>query len=92
MINNNIDGIESISTNGESLKEVVEKYELGVLNFHPKTVGEWTRIQKKKNIVEKSVIDYVIVEDNLKNRVDEVIIDEDKLCTPWRSVFHKKST
>ena len=86
-----IDGIESISTNGESLKEVVEKYELGVLNFHPKTVGEWTRIQKKKNIVEKSVIDYVIVEDNLKNRVDEVIIDEDKLYTPWRSVFHKKA-
>ena len=85
-----IDGIESTSANGKSLKEVVEKYELEVLNFHPNTVGEWTRIQKKKNIVEKSVIDYVLVEENLKNRVDGVIIDEDKLYTPWRSVFNKR--
>ena len=30
------------------------------------------------------------MEDNLKNRVEEVIIDEDKLFTPWRSVFRNK--
>ena len=85
-----VEDIESLSTNGKLFKEVVEKYQLEVLNFHQNAVGKWTRIQKKKKTSEKSVIDYVAVEDNLKNRVDRVLIDEDKLYTPWRSVFRKK--
>ena len=82
--------IKDISTNGTHLKEVVDKYELDVLNFHQNSVGKWTRIQKKKATTEKSVIDYVLVEDNLKNRVKSVIIDEDKLYTPWRTTYRKK--
>ena len=82
--------IEDTSTNGKLLKAVVEKYQLEVLNFHPNTVGKWTRIQKKKKAIEKSIIDYIMVEENLKHRIEEMIIDEDKLYTPWRVIFRKK--
>ena len=85
------EAIQDLSANGKLLKELVGKYQLDVLNFHPNTMGKWTRIQKKKKVTEKSVIDYVIVEDNLKNRIEKVVIDEDKLYTPWRVVSRKKN-
>ena len=82
--------IEDISANGKLLKDVIEKYQLEVLNFHPITTGKWTRIQRKKNQIERSVIDYVLVEENLYSRIEEVVIDENKLYTPWRVVSRKK--
>lgn len=82
--------IKHLSSNGKHLKELMEKYQLDVLNFHTNTVGKWTRIQKQKGILKKSIIDYVLVEDNMKNRVEKVVIDEDKLYTPWRSISKKK--
>ena len=82
--------IEDISANGKLLKDVIEKYQLEVLNFHPITTGKWTRIQRKKNQIERSVIDYVLVEENLYSRIEEVVIDENKLYTPWRVMSRKK--
>ena len=76
--------IHHASNNGKLLKELVEKYQLRVLNFHQKAIGKWTRIQNSKKGTEKSIIDYILVEDNLKGRVDRILIDEDKLYTPWR--------
>ena len=84
------DDVEDVSNNGTLLKELVEKYELDVLNFHPSATGKWTRIRKKKKTTERSVIDYIMVEENLKSRIEDVVIDEDKLYTPWRLVYSKK--
>ena len=90
--NNEVDPdvTEGVSANGKRLKEVIEKYQLEILNFHPNTTGKWTRVQKNKKMTDKSVIDYVMVEKNLKSRIEEMIIDEDKMYTPWRVVFRKK--
>ena len=85
------EAIKDISANGKFLKELVDKYQLEVLNFHPSATGKWTRVKKNKKTTEKSVIDYVLVEENLKSRIEEVIIDEDKLYTPWRVVSRKKN-
>ena len=82
--------IEGMSGNGKLLKEIVEKYQMEILNFHPVRTGKWTRIQKNKRQIEKSVIDYVLIEDNLNSRIEEVTIDEQKLYTPWRVVSGKK--
>ena len=65
--------IKHLSSNGKHLKELMEKYQLDVLNFHTNTVGKWTRIQKQKGILKKSIIDYVLVEDNMKIRVEKVV-------------------
>ena len=85
-----INQIKDLSANGKHLKELIDKYELDVLNFHQNAVGKWTRIQKKKAETKKSIIDYILVEDNLKHRIDNVIIDEDKLYTPWRTTYRNK--
>ena len=37
--------VKHLSTNGKHLKELIEKYQLDVLNFHKNAVGKWTRIK-----------------------------------------------
>ncbi len=69
--------------NGKLLREVVDMYQLKILNHDPKTEGKWTRIQKRKNEEIKSVLDYVIVDTATKEKVKEMIIDESKLFTPY---------
>ena len=83
------DTITERSPNGTLLKEVIEKYELKVINFHQNTVGKWTRIQKTKNSEQKSVLDYILVKEDIAEKVERLIIDEDKLYTPWRVVTRK---
>ena len=71
--------------NGERLKEMVEKYELKVMNIQPDTDGRWTRIQKKGDQVCKSVLDYIIMDGKLAERAGKTTVDEDKLFTPYRT-------
>ena len=48
--------------NGKWVKEIIDKYELDVLNIQPETEGKWTRIQQKGGVECKSVIDYIITD------------------------------
>ena len=74
----------SSSGNGKQLKNIIDKYNLVILNFDTKTSGKWTRIQKKGNTETKSVLDYIIVCPKMHRLVNSTIVDEDKLYTPYR--------
>ena len=70
--------------NGKRLKEMVEKFELCVVNIHPSTEGKWTRIQRKGDSVCKSEIDYIITDTTTMPREGRTVVDEDKMFTPHR--------
>ena len=62
------------------LLEILEKERLELVNTAEVCKGKWTR-QLKDSC---SIIDYIIVsEEDMKN-IEEVIIDEQKLITPYR--------
>ena len=81
--------IEGVSSNGKQLMEVVEIYDLAILNLQPDTEGKWTRIQKKGNAECKSVIDYLITDQDTQKMTSKTHVDEEKLYTPYRT---KKET
>ena len=54
-------------------------------NFKPDTEGKWTRIQKKGNEICKSVIDYIITDSSTHQITSNVVIDDEKMFTPYRS-------
>ena len=74
-----------IKGNGKRLMEVVDKYELKVLNFGPKTEGKWTRIQMKDGVECKSQIDYIITDKSTHEKEITTLIDEEKMFTPYRT-------
>ena len=79
--------IEAKSSNGKLLKEVIEEYDLNVLNFSSLCKGKWTHeIRTNGN---RSVIDYLIVDEKLNKCVKEVIIDEQCLFCPFRLLKKK---
>ena len=78
--------IIACSSNGKLLKYLTEDYQLNVVNFHHKTVGKWTRIQKSKNGTKKSVFDYVLLDDQLISQISSMIIDEEHMSTPYRII------
>ena len=81
--NNN--GLEAVSSNGKMLKEVIDEYNLKVTNFHEKTEGQWTRIQSRKDgSTCKSTLDYILLENELYEKITSMIIDEDKFFCPYR--------
>ncbi len=69
---------------GKLLEEVIDTYDLTVLNHHPETEGKWTRIQSRKGVEIKSVIDYVVVDSTMQEKVKKLVIDESKMYTPYR--------
>ena len=79
-----LDGqITGTSTNGKMLTDVLVSYQLHPVNFHPICEGKWTRVQEKAGCIEKSVIDYVFVQTKLWDKILNVEIDEEKLCSPY---------
>ena len=89
-INAKIDSIEGniigLSQNGKLLSDVIEKYSLQVLNFHPVCEGKWTRVQLKNGITERSVIDYIITNNVLFPCFSSITIDEERMITPFNTV------
>lgn len=77
--------LQSTKTNGRVLKEIVDAYNLTVLNLLPNTEGKWTRIQRKSGTEVKSVIDYVISDSDTGNGAGKTVVDEEKMYTPYRS-------
>ena len=82
--------ITAISSNGEMLLDLVEEYALNVTNFNSKCAGFWTRNQKVNGKEVKSVLDYCITNANLEQKLETMIIDEEKLMSPFRVKRTKK--
>ena len=59
--------------NGKTLKELIEKYDLRVINFKPDTDGQWTRIQRKGDGICKSIIDYIITDSSTEEKTKKYI-------------------
>ena len=75
--------IDDISPSDKILRDLVRKYNLGVINATDLCQGTFTRVNNK-NTSERSVLDYVIVSEKLLHIVHSMHIDEDKLFTRWR--------
>ena len=84
MLENEKVNADDDSPNGKKLLEVINEYSMKVCNFSGKCSGKWTRIQGGKNGVEKSTIDYMIVQSQLCNAMGSLLVDEDKIFTPYR--------
>ena len=84
-----LETIDSYSGNGKLLKDLIESQNLKVANFHDKTLGKWTRIQDTKNGVVKSVLDYILVNEQYYRQISNMVIDEEQLFTPFRIVRKK---
>ena len=75
--------ISSQSPNGSLLAELVTQFNLDILNFNEVCVGKWTRFEKKKDIEERSVIDYVMTDGSPEIKLTHFEIDEDRLFSPF---------
>ena len=80
-----VDGkVRAVSRNGKYLQDLVTNCDLNVLNFSEKCTGKWTHVIRKSQ--KKSVIDYVIVDNDLNCGVRDILIDEECMYTPFRRV------
>ncbi len=72
------------SPNGKLLHALVDSHNLCLANFSPNTKGKYTRIQKTKKGINKSAIDYILLEQHQSSLMEEMIIDEEKIYCPYR--------
>ena len=82
--------LHPLSNNDEQLFELCNKYNLKVMNASEHCEGVFTRIHKCKQIIEKSVLDYVFISSDLEEYFTSMQIDEEKHFTPWHSLEHGK--
>ena len=65
--------------NGKLLLNIIERHNLVVLNsVEDKCTGSITRRRVTKDKVEESIIDFVIVSQEMVEKVDSILIDEDR--------------
>jgi hypothetical protein len=67
-----------ITPNGKLLLSLIERHNLVIVNGTDKCAGIITRMRRKGNIIEKSVIDFFIVCQTLFQLVTRMEIDEDR--------------
>ena len=82
--------IKPLSNNGKYLEKIITRCNLKVMNFSEKCQGKWTHVIRTTD--KKSVLDYVIVTKEMEEYINEVVIDEELLCTPFRVVTHNKKS
>ena len=68
---------KQVSRNGMMMRDLIEMYDLTVVNNEPICSGKWTRISSTKQN-QKSILDYVICASPLKYYMQEMIIDEEE--------------
>ena len=84
--------VKSSSPNGKLLQQLIEENNLKVGNFSPQASGSWTRIQRKKDgEVSKSVIDYVLLQDDTLSFLESMVVDEEKIQCPYRKINTKRN-
>ena len=73
------------SPNGKQLSELVQKYNLKVANFHQNCSGRLTRIQARKDgTTKESVLDYILLQQRMYQKLTKMVIDEEKIFCPYR--------
>ena len=75
----------TVTKGGRLLIQTALKKSLTMLNAESMCRGIWTRVQEGK-ITQKSVLDYALVNEGLKKRINEILIDEEKLYAAYRVV------
>ena len=79
-----VDGtVSGVSSSGILLADLVKQHNLKVLNFDKLSHGKWTRVQKKNDIVESSVIDYAVTTESAELILTSFEIDEERLFSPF---------
>ena len=81
--------IHDMSSNGKHLLNLINNFELVTMNSHEVYQGIFTRVNNK-NCSERSVLDYLFVTTDLCSSISSMIIDEEKLYTPWRNLKKAK--
>ena len=81
-IEKNGSDFKALSANGELLLKFMNDYNLNAVNFLDICEGKWTR-QNRCNSQEKSVLDYILVQDNLVGKIFEATVDENLHFTPF---------
>ena len=84
------DKIVAVSGNGQLLQELLRTYDLHVFNFHPLAEGHFTRIRLKNNVVETSLLDYMISTKAVFDSISFFAVDEEKVETPFRTIKLRK--
>ena len=77
--------IHDMSSNEQNLYNLIIKYNLNVVNSMEICSGTFTRANDKI-VGEKSVLDYVIVSDEVIRYIKNMQIDTAKQFTPWRTL------
>ena len=80
--------VKPVTRNGKILYELINQYELNIMNFSEKCTGKWTRVERTTG--ESSVLDYLIVDNKLETKIAEFIIDESTVMCPFRTVTRNK--
>ena len=70
-----------ISSNGKLLAQVVENQGLEVLNFDERCEGKWTHTVR--TTLASSVLDYIMITNDLSKHLMKMIIDEECLYCPF---------
>ena len=73
------------------LSSVLNDFSLKVMNFKEECVGKWTYVKTVNGIETKSVLDYCISNSTMSERLQSMIIDEEKLLCPFRIKKTKKT-
>ena len=83
--------IHPMSQNGGQLYRLILKYNLCLLNSSDICHGLFTFARESNGKKELSVIDYIFVSPDLNQCCKSMMIDEQRLFTPWRKLkTHKR--
>ena len=73
-----------ISPNGKILAGIIQRQKLTVLNGSVKCKGTITRARVTTHLTQRSAISFVLVSEDLVEKVESVVIDEEKVLAPTR--------
>ena len=73
--------IEAVSRNGRLLTSLIKERELHVLNFDRRCIGKWTHVVRTTG--SSSVLDYMMVSNELSKLLKVVTVDEECLFCPF---------
>ena len=82
--------IHDTSSNGKHLLNLINNFELVTMNSCEVCQGIFTQINNKINSGERSVLDHLFVTTDLCTSITSMIMDEEKLYTPWRNMKKAK--
>ena len=75
---------KEVTTGGRRLKKLAVNNGMTIINTTDKCKGLWTRSQIEKGIQVRSVLDYFLITEEHEHLVKSMIIDEEKMITPFR--------